>query len=170
MNDFNMNTKPPASAEAMPGFVRKNSVQSQPLQSKASNEVIKKTKTETETETEKQQETVTEKKSPVDFIKEASKEELDKTVVKLNDSLQVVQRNLEFSIDKELGQVVINVIDKKTKDIVRQIPSEEVLELAKNLHKISKEATEKLEERMVKMEEQSPDILNGGGFLFKGKA
>ena len=163
MNDFNVNAKLPASGVTS-GFVRENSVQPQPLQkAQASTATITETKS---TETQKRQEIASEK-SPVDFVKEASKEELDQTVTQLNDSLQNVQRNLEFRLDKDAGRIVINVRDKETDEIVRQIPSEEVLELAKNLHKISKQASEELEEQISKRSEQSPNVVNEGVLLGK---
>jgi len=60
-------------------------------------------------------------------------EKVDQAVSSLNSSIQSVQRNLQFSVDKELDQIVINVTDKETDEIVRQIPSEDVLDLARNL-------------------------------------
>jgi len=161
MNDSIMNAKLPASA-AMSGFVRENSVQPQPLQKvKATETAVSETKS---METQKRQELACDKSS-ADFVKDASKEQLDQTVTQLNDSLQNIQRNLEFSIDKDAGRIVINVRDKETDEIVRQIPSEEVLELAKNLHKISREASEKLEEQISKRSEQSSNVVNEGVFF-----
>jgi flagellar protein FlaG len=66
--------------------------------------------------------------------KKTLSEKVDQAVTSLNSSIQSVQRNLQFSVDKDLDQIVINVTDKETDEIVRQIPSEEVLDLARNLH------------------------------------
>ncbi len=128
MTDLNMNAKL-SGLDAINGFVRDNLVK--PLQS--SQKVDAK---EDETKLEKRQEVASQQK-PSDVMKDMHQEELDETISQLNDSLQNVQRNLEFSIDKEVGQIVINVRDRETDEIVRQIPSEEVLELAKNLHSAS---------------------------------
>jgi len=65
--------------------------------------------------------------------KKALSEKVDQAVTSLNSSIQSVQRNLQFSVDKDLDQIVINVTDKETDEVVRQIPSEEVLDLARNL-------------------------------------
>ena len=62
-----------------------------------------------------------------------SEKDIDTAVTDLNSSIQSVQRNLKFSVDKELDKIVINVTDKKTEEVVRQIPSEDFLELARNL-------------------------------------
>jgi flagellar protein FlaG len=63
----------------------------------------------------------------------AMEKDIDTAVTDLNSSIQSVQRNLKFSVDKELDKIVINVTDKKTEEVVRQIPSEDFLELARNL-------------------------------------
>jgi flagellar protein FlaG len=65
--------------------------------------------------------------------KKSLTEKVDQAVTSLNSSIQSVQRNLQFSVDKDLDQIVINVTDKETDEVVRQIPSEEVLDLARNL-------------------------------------
>ncbi|CAK0775833.1 flagellar protein FlaG [Gammaproteobacteria bacterium] len=59
--------------------------------------------------------------------------QLKKAVRSLNDYVQTVQRNLEFTIDKDTGQRVIKVVDTSSKEVIRQIPPEEVLTLAKRL-------------------------------------
>jgi flagellar protein FlaG len=41
-------------------------------------------------------------------------------------------RDLQFSVDEVSGRTVITVINASTAEIVRQIPSEEVLALARN--------------------------------------
>lgn len=135
MTDLNMNAKLPG-LDAINGFVRDNLVK--PLQSSQKADTK-----EDETKLEKRQEVASQQK-PSDVMKDMPKEELDETISQLNDSLQNVQRNLEFSIDKEVGQIVINVRDRETDEIVRQIPSEDVLELAKNLHA----ASERFDERI----------------------
>lgn len=42
-------------------------------------------------------------------------------------------QNLEFTVDEGSDRTVVKVVDQKTKEVLRQIPSEEVLELAKAL-------------------------------------
>lgn len=46
---------------------------------------------------------------------------------------QNISRDLEFTIDDELGKTIITVYDSESEEVVRQIPSEEVLALAKSL-------------------------------------
>jgi flagellar protein FlaG len=60
-------------------------------------------------------------------------EKLGTAVSKLNDFVQNIQRDLQFSIDKESGEMVVKVIDAKSQQVIRQIPSEEALRLARSL-------------------------------------
>ncbi len=64
---------------------------------------------------------------------DAVKERLEDSVSQLKNLVQSVQRDLQFSIDDFSGRTVITVLDSKTEEIIRQIPSEEVLALAKNI-------------------------------------
>jgi uncharacterized FlaG/YvyC family protein len=63
-------------------------------------------------------------------------DQLNEAVTRLNNSIQNVQRNLEFSMDDKSGRVVIKVTDKETDEVVRQIPSDEVLALAQQLQEM----------------------------------
>ncbi|NOX52678.1 MAG: flagellar protein FlaG [Gammaproteobacteria bacterium] len=61
---------------------------------------------------------------------------VDVAVAKLNDYAQSLQRDLRFSVDRELGRAVVSVIDRTTQEIIRQIPNETALQLARNLKDI----------------------------------
>ncbi|NNJ93643.1 MAG: flagellar protein FlaG [Halobacteria archaeon] len=52
---------------------------------------------------------------------------LSETVAELNSKLQQMQRGLRFSVDDSSGRIVVKVIDLDTDEIIRQIPSEEML-------------------------------------------
>ncbi len=60
-------------------------------------------------------------------------QQLEDSVSQLNELAQSVQRDLHFSIDEFSGDTVIQVLDSKTEEVIRQIPSEEVLALARNI-------------------------------------
>lgn len=62
---------------------------------------------------------------------------LDNAVEQLNQFAQSVQRKLEFSVDEESGKTVIKVIDKESGEMVRSIPSEEVLDMQQRLRETS---------------------------------
>ena len=64
---------------------------------------------------------------------EQQRQELKEAVTKLNDYVQSVQRDLNFEIDESSGRVVVTVTDRQTNEIVRQIPDEVTLKLARKL-------------------------------------
>ncbi|HEY3698089.1 MAG TPA: flagellar protein FlaG [Spongiibacteraceae bacterium] len=59
--------------------------------------------------------------------------QLKEAVTKLNDYVQNIQRDLSFSVDKDSGQTVVKVYDVQTKELIRQIPSDETLKLAASI-------------------------------------
>ena len=61
---------------------------------------------------------------------------VQESVDKLNAFIRPYVTSLQFSIDKDLGKVVVKVMDTETKEVIKQIPSEAVLELAKALGKV----------------------------------
>lgn len=65
--------------------------------------------------------------------KEAEPETLDEVVSGLNEMVQNLHRNLQFSVDDDSGETVIKVVDRETKEVVRQIPSEEVVRLRQRM-------------------------------------
>ena len=58
---------------------------------------------------------------------------INKAVRDLNEHMQVVHRELEFSVDEDSGKTVIKVMDLETKKVIRQIPNEEALNVARML-------------------------------------
>jgi flagellar protein FlaG len=66
---------------------------------------------------------------------------LKKAVDDLNDFIQNTHRDLQFSIDQDSGATVVKVIDSKTEKVIRQIPNEETLRLARSLSEDKQDAT-----------------------------
>ena len=60
-------------------------------------------------------------------------EELDQAVEAVNEFVKPFNNALNFSVDQESKTTVVKVIDQSTKEVIRQIPSEEMLALAKAL-------------------------------------
>lgn len=48
---------------------------------------------------------------------------------------QLVKRNLEFSVDNNTGQQVLRVIDSDSGEVVRQIPSDQILHIISQVQK-----------------------------------
>ena len=60
-------------------------------------------------------------------------EPLENVVSNLNQLVRDLHRELQFSVDEDSGDTVIKVIDSKTDEVLRQIPSEEVMRLRQRL-------------------------------------
>jgi flagellar protein FlaG len=58
---------------------------------------------------------------------------IDDVVSGLNEMVQNLHRHLQFSVDEDSGDTVIKVIDSDTQQVVRQIPSEEIVRLHQRL-------------------------------------
>jgi flagellar protein FlaG len=74
-------------------------------------------------------------------VEEQSDDKLRETVDQMNQAVQSLRRELQFSIDDRSGEMIIKVVNVETKEIVRQIPREEVLNLAQSLHSSGKSLT-----------------------------
>lgn len=51
----------------------------------------------------------------------------------MQDFVQNVKRELQFSVDQDLGRTVVKVVDSESGDLIRQIPEEIFLELARKV-------------------------------------
>jgi flagellar protein FlaG len=64
------------------------------------------------------------------------KDQVTAAVKNMNDFLQMVRRTLQFTVDEDSGEMVVQIKDAQTNQVIRQIPSEEMLKLAKQLDKL----------------------------------
>lgn len=62
-----------------------------------------------------------------------SEKQLDNAVASVNSYVQSIQRDLQFSVDEESEKTVIKVLDGGSGELIRQIPEDIFLELARNL-------------------------------------
>ncbi|MBE7213863.1 flagellar protein FlaG [Shewanella benthica] len=58
---------------------------------------------------------------------------LDVVVKQLSDVMSMMNKGLAFSVDEDSGAAVVKVMDIDSGEILRQIPSDEALELAQKL-------------------------------------
>jgi flagellar protein FlaG len=65
-----------------------------------------------------------------------SKEEVSAAVDKLNEAMAASSQSLKFEIDNDTKQIVVKIVDQSTDEVVRQIPSEEALQMAKSIDKM----------------------------------
>ncbi|MEW6445837.1 MAG: flagellar protein FlaG [Pseudomonadota bacterium] len=63
-------------------------------------------------------------------------EEIQQAVDDVKELIQTVRRDLNLNIDEDSGRLVIKVIDRDSEEVVRQIPSEEILSFIQKLSKL----------------------------------
>lgn len=59
---------------------------------------------------------------------------LEQAVSKLNEYVQSNQRDIEFFLDEATGKTVITVVDRNTSEVIRQLPGDVTLNLARKLN------------------------------------
>lgn len=69
-------------------------------------------------------------------IQDVSREQIESAVSAIQDFVQAVQRNVNFSVEDSSGRVVVKVTDASSGDVIRQIPSEEAMQLAESLEEV----------------------------------
>ena len=65
-----------------------------------------------------------------------SSEQVKNAIENMKRVIAPVAQDLQFSVDSETNRTVVTVVDTSTKEVIRQIPSEEFLALAKGLDKL----------------------------------
>lgn len=64
-------------------------------------------------------------------------ERIQQAVHDIRRAVEPIANDLNFSIDQESGKTVIRVVDSKTREFIRQIPSEEVLSISHALSRLA---------------------------------
>ncbi len=62
--------------------------------------------------------------------------ELEAATKSVRDFVEPINSNLEFNVDHDTGEMVVKVIDRASGEVIRQMPSEEMLAVAKALDSI----------------------------------
>ena len=92
-----------------------------------------------------------------------SRMEMSNAVRSLNESVQNIQRGIEFSIDEESGRSVVKVVDRETGEVIRQLPSEDALAVSQQI----KEFIESRQHAGVDSNGQADEAL---GFIMRVQA
>ena len=67
----------------------------------------------------------------------ASREDVQSSVKALNDFVASINSSsLNFSVDEDTGKTVVKVTDSATHEVIKQIPSEEILAVAQAIDKL----------------------------------
>lgn len=61
----------------------------------------------------------------------AEPKQLDETLEELNQRMQAWSTGLKFSMDEDAQRLVVSVVDTATGDVIRTVPSDAVLKVAK---------------------------------------
>ncbi len=64
-------------------------------------------------------------------------EQMEQVKTRLNEELSRMDVGLEFQVNQELDRVVVTVVQRDTGRVIRQVPPEEMLELARGLQEQS---------------------------------
>ena len=65
-----------------------------------------------------------------------SREQVESAVSTIQEFVQSVRRNVNFTLEDGSGRIVVKVTDASSGNIIRQIPSEEALQLAESLEEV----------------------------------
>ena len=63
----------------------------------------------------------------------ASKDQVSAAVNSVKTYIEPINNALEFSLNDDTDQIVVKIVDRETKEVIRQMPSEEMIALAKAL-------------------------------------
>jgi len=65
-----------------------------------------------------------------------SKDAIEKAANDIQNFVRDMGRNLNFSVDEVTGYNVVKVINPETNELIRQLPSEELLKIARNMKEL----------------------------------
>ena len=68
-------------------------------------------------------------------VEEATPTQVAEAVREINTSLQSRSVGLQFELDEDTDKMIVKVVDRASGEVIRQIPSEEVVRIAKVLGK-----------------------------------
>ncbi|MFQ2132196.1 flagellar protein FlaG [Aeromonas hydrophila] len=117
----------------IPSSVTPSSLQSSSKSGQSAAQVLSGTTEEqrvTAQDVKKQQEGQPGEKSAKQDVPQA---DIENEVQKLQEFSKLQGWTVNFSVEKDLDQVVIKVVDAETKSMIRQIPSEELLAISKRI-------------------------------------
>lgn len=63
-------------------------------------------------------------------------ERVAQAVAAINRALAAHSRGVEFSVDPDTHQTVVRILDLQTKEVIRQMPSEDALAIARSIESV----------------------------------
>lgn len=61
---------------------------------------------------------------------------LSQALDNINQTMQKMASGVEFSVDHESNRTIVKVVDQQTKELIRQMPSAEALEISKAIDRV----------------------------------
>lgn len=89
--------------------------QEKPQQPKSSQEVIEKAKVEAKE------------------VKKASKEDIDTQINTINKMMETKNTGLKFNFHEDLDRIYVQIVDKNTDEVVKEIPPEKFLDMVSSM-------------------------------------
>ena len=69
-------------------------------------------------------------------VQQPDAQQIAQAVEEMRTAISPVAQNLQFSIDQDIGRTIVKVVDASTDEVIRQIPSEEIVAIAKAMDKL----------------------------------
>ena len=76
------------------------------------------------------------KRNEKEFKPSEKTHELDKVLKKLNENTDIMDKSIKFEKIYEEDKIIVKVYNIETGEIIRQIPSEEMMKLSRNMDEI----------------------------------
>lgn len=67
---------------------------------------------------------------------EPQPDQVKKAVEEMQKFVADYATDLRFSVDKESGRMLVSVIDSRTQQVVRQIPTQDIINIARNIDRM----------------------------------
>ena len=77
------------------------------------------------------------KPANLDETTQPSREVVAKAAAQLQSFVQSMGRNLNFSVDESTGYHVVRVVNPDTGELIRQLPSEELLKISRDFQRLN---------------------------------
>ncbi|MCL5049669.1 MAG: flagellar protein FlaG [Firmicutes bacterium] len=121
-----------SNSDGLPRLDRSESADNSRLQSQEVRDVLMNT-------SEKVREVIEDQQADNQQLRDISREEIQRAADSVADMARTLNRELQFSVNNDIDETVVTVIDKNTGEMVRQIPSEEIVRLAQRMKEYSGE-------------------------------
>jgi flagellar protein FlaG len=66
----------------------------------------------------------------------ASREQVEEAIKAVNEFVNPINSAIQFNLDDQSGRMIVKVVDNTTNEVIRQFPSEEMLNIARALDRI----------------------------------